>query len=153
MKGESQKVTGGCICEAVRYEARVYLHDAYYCHCRMCQKSSGAPAEIAGFVEPGTLHFTKETPKFYQTSPFGERGFCAICGSRLIWRSVDDVYPEWTNLAVGCLDAPENVVPTSHQCVESQLPWYQFHDDLPRLRDEDIPELVEAWAKARQGGQ
>ncbi len=148
MAGNSEKVTGGCFCGAVRYEARVYLADAYYCHCRMCQKSSGAPAEIAVFVEPGSLAFTKGKPKFYQTSHFGERGFCADCGSRLIWKCIGDAHPEYTNLSVGCLDAPERVAPASHQCVESQLPWYRFDDGLPRLRSEEIPELAELWAGA-----
>ena len=45
MTGTSEDVTGGCLCGAVRFAARVYLKDAYYCHCRMCQKSSGAPAD------------------------------------------------------------------------------------------------------------
>jgi hypothetical protein len=107
MIGKNEKVSGGCICGAVRYEASVYLHDAYYCHCRMCQKSSGAPAEIAVYVEPGSLRFTRGAPKVYQSSPFGERGFCAICGSRLIWKSIGDTRPEWTNLSVGCLDTPQ----------------------------------------------
>ena len=148
MVGKSDKIAGGCICGAVRYEASVYLSDAYYCHCRMCQKSSGAPAEVGVLVEPGTLSFTQGEPKFYQTSHFGERGFCEACGSRLIWRCIGDEHPKSTNLAVGCLDAPERVVPTSHQCVESQLPWYRISDGLPRLRSEEMPELVEAWSQA-----
>ena len=143
----AEEITGGCYCGMVRFEARAYVKEAYYCHCRMCQKTSGAPAEIAVLVEPGSLRFTRGLPKFFQSSPFGERGFCANCGSRLIWKGVGDSYPEWMNLAVGCLDAPEVVVPTSHQCVESQLPWYNLQDGLPRLRSEDIPGLMEAWAK------
>ena len=148
MEDEAYKVTGGCLCGAVRYEAEAYLKKAYYCHCRMCQKSTGAPAEIAVFVKPGTLAFTKEEPTYYQSSPFGRRGFCRHCGSRLIWMSPDK--PEWTNLSAGCLDHPEKVEPSEHNCVESQLPWYQLADDLPRLRSDDIPELVEAWAAVEE---
>lgn len=147
MTGKSEQVTGGCLCGEVRYEARVYLADAYYCHCRMCQKSSGAPAEIGVPVEPGTLRFTKGAPKYYQSSHFGERGFCPTCGSRLIWKVIGDDESKYTNLSAGSLDCPERVVPTSHQCVESQLPWYTFNDGLPRLRSEEIPELVAAWAE------
>ena len=151
MDRAAESITGGCYCGKVRYEARAFLKDAYYCHCRMCQRTSGAPAEIAVLVEPGSLHFIAGRPKFHRTSPFGERGFCPECGSRLVWKGVGDSHPEWTNLAIGCLDAPEKVVPTSHQCVESQLPWYQFQDGLPRLRSEDVPGLMEAWTKAPVG--
>ncbi len=37
LQGNAETVTGGCFCRAVRYEAEVYLDDAYYCHCRICQ--------------------------------------------------------------------------------------------------------------------
>jgi hypothetical protein len=139
-------VTGGCFCEAVRYEAKVKLREAYYCHCKTCQKTSGAPAEIAVFVEPGTLKFTKAEPKFFQTSPIGQRGFCAECGSRLIWRSPDKA--EWTNVSVGTLDHPEDVVPVEHNCVESQLPWYDVAEELPHRRSQDDPDLIAAWSNA-----
>lgn len=148
MDDQAEMVTGDCLCGAVRYEAEVYLKKAYYCHCRMCQKSTGAPAEIAVFVKPGTLAFPKEEPTYYQSSPFGRRGFCRRCGSRLIWMSPDK--PEWTNFSVGCLDHPEDVVPSEHNCVESQLPWYQLDDGLPRLRSDQIPELAEAWAATKE---
>jgi hypothetical protein len=141
-KDQSEQVSGGCFCGSVRFEARAYIRDAYYCHCRTCQKISGAPAGIGVFVEPGSLRFTKGEPQFFQTSHFGERGFCRDCGSRLIWKHIGTQHPELTNLDVGCLDHPEHVVPTSHQCVESQLHWYQFDAGLPRLRSEENLELV-----------
>jgi hypothetical protein len=148
----SEPVTGGCFCGVVRYEARVYLNEAYYCHCRICQKSSGTPAEVAVFVEPGSLRFTSGSPKFFQTSPFGERGFCAACGSRLMWKHVGESRPEYTSVSVGSLDAPENVIPAMHQCVESRLPWYQPNADLPALRKDEIPELLALWEGAEKSG-
>jgi hypothetical protein len=136
---DATQVAGGCLCGAIRYEAEVYLDRAYYCHCRMCQKSTGSPAEIAVFVKPGTLRFTNEEPKYYHSSAFAQRGFCPHCGSRLIW--VCPKRPEWTNLAVGCLDHPENVMPSEHIYVETQLPWYKIDDGLPRKRSDELPKL------------
>ena len=34
---------GGCLCGAVRYRISAEPHHAGYCHCRMCQRSAGAP--------------------------------------------------------------------------------------------------------------
>ncbi len=53
---------------------------------------------------------------------------------------------DWTNVSAGSLDHPERVVPTQHICVESQLPWYEVADNLPRTRSEDYADLKEAWA-------
>ncbi len=139
-------VTGGCLCEAVRYEADVNLCEAFYCHCKTCQKTSGAPAEVGVMVKQGTLEFTKEDPKYFQSSPIGRRGFCKHCGSRLTWISPDRA--DWTVVVAGSLDHPEQVVPTEHLSTESQLPWYEIADNLPRNRTEEDAELTEAWASA-----
>jgi len=148
MEDEAHRATGGCLCGAVRYEAEVFPKKAYYCHCRMCQKSSGAPAPVGVLVKPGTLAFPKEEPKFYQSSPFGRCGFCRNCGSQIVWMSPGR--PDWTNLTAGTLDHPEVVVPCEHICVESQLPWHQLDDGLPRTRSDDDPELVAVWAETAE---
>ncbi len=148
MSEEFFPVQGGCLCGAVRYEAAVALRSAYYCHCKACQKTSGAPAQIGVLVESGTLKFTKGDPKFFRSSPIGKRGFCEACGSQLIWMEPDDPDTKWTNVSVGSLDNPEQAAPIEHTCVESQLPWYELADELPRKRSDDDPELIEAWARA-----
>jgi hypothetical protein len=145
MTGKYEAVCGGCFCGAVRYEAEVNLHEAYYCHCQACQKLTGSPATVRVLVKPGTLSYTKEEPKFFQSAPFAKSGFCQICCSPIIWVSPED--EEWTNVYVGSLDHPENVVPCEHDCVESQLPWHNLKDDLPRKHSENDPELLEMWEK------
>jgi hypothetical protein len=146
MSDEFVPVTGGCLCQAVRYEADANLREAFYCHCKTCQKTSGAPATVGVMVKPGTLEFTKEEPKFFQSSPFARRSFCQNCGSRLFWTSPDKA--DWVIAFAGSLDHPEHVVPTEHLSVESQLPWHEVTDNLPRKRTEDDPELMNLWAGA-----
>jgi hypothetical protein len=36
-------ISGGCLCGAVRFQVTTEPLDAYYCHCRMCQRTGGAP--------------------------------------------------------------------------------------------------------------
>ena len=37
----TETLSGGCQCGRVRYEASVDSFDAYWCHCRMCQRAVG----------------------------------------------------------------------------------------------------------------
>jgi hypothetical protein len=53
MTEKYESVSGGCFCGALRYEAQVNLHEAYYCHCQACQKLTGSPASAGVLVEPG----------------------------------------------------------------------------------------------------
>ena len=39
-------IQGGCACGRVRYELRSQPFDTGYCHCRICQRISGAPALV-----------------------------------------------------------------------------------------------------------
>ncbi len=150
---ESETISGGCLCGAVRYEAEGFLDDAFYCHCRMCQRASGTPAEVSVPLVPGSLRFTKGAPKHYQSSSFGKRGFCPDCGARLCWTPTREAQAHWLSVTVGSLDAPERAVPQSHGCVESQLPWYKLDDNLPRRRSEEDPEIVAAWAAVEGEGR
>ncbi len=143
-------ITGGCLCGAVRYEIDQPELGTMYCHCRMCQRFSGAPV-IAGttFVSEA-LRFTHGEPKIYRSSEIAERGFCADCGSALFYRGVIGRWTHWILMFTASLDKPEGVVPTYHLGVESAMPWHEVLDDLPRTRCEDSPSLVEAYASAGQ---
>ena len=144
-KGKSTLVTGGCLCGEVRYEISKPAIDINYCHCRMCQRFAGAPVVSGSMYSTEALRFTKGEPKYYKSSPFAERGFCANCGSSLTYRPLIpqlDFIVVWT----ASLDNPEPNAPTWHLGVESQMPWLNIDDDLPRTRTADAPDVVEAWS-------
>ncbi len=142
---KTTKVTGGCLCGSVRYEAEVFLEIVYYCHCRSCQRSTGQPAEIGVLVKAGTLTFAGENPNYYNSSSFGKRGFCLICGSRLLWRSRDPK-DEWqTNVSVCSLDDPDQAQPSLHMFVDEKVSWYEVQDNLPRTTSEEADAIAEEW--------
>lgn len=77
--------SGGCACGAVRYEFRSTLFDAGWCHCRICQRVSGAPAMAFASVPPDDLVITEgaETVRRCASSEFGRREYCGACGTPL----------------------------------------------------------------------
>ena len=125
--------TGGCLCGAVRYEARVSASENWYCHCRMCQKSSGSVVSTSAIVPKTRLHMTRGAPKFYQSSEFVERGFCADCGSPMFFRPTNE---DWISILSGTLDDPELAPPEGHYGVESWISWLKIEDDLKKERTE-----------------
>ncbi|MBY6068565.1 GFA family protein [Leisingera aquaemixtae] len=134
---KSEIFTGGCLCDTVRYEVRGPLFDAHYCHCRTCQKASGAPVIAGAFLSRDALRFTHGEPKFYGSSPIVERGFCADCGTYLLYQPLIKEWSDWTIITISSLDHPESLPPERHYGVESRIPWFDVRDNLPREQYED----------------
>lgn len=124
---------GGCLCGAVRYKASTLI-GAGYCHCRMCQKASGAPVVAWCGAPLAAFTWTKGKPKEYRSSPKAFRVFCADCGAQLGFRRAEEATEMELNLAT--LDHPEAVVPRYHIYTASQLPWLAIDDDLPRFAED-----------------
>jgi adenylate cyclase len=142
-------ITGGCLCGDVRYEISKPPIDSGYCHCRMCQRFSGAPVIFGETFPIEAVQFTQGEPTYYKSSPIAERGFCKRCGSSLTYKPLARRWTDWILIFGGTLDHPESSTPVWHLGVESQMPWLVVDDDLPRVRCDESPSLVEAWANAR----
>lgn len=157
------KWTGGCLCGDIRYGCDDDPVSAGICHCRRCQQWTGGPYfALVGFPT-ATLRFTKGAPQmFHERGAIKERGFCGQCGSPIWDRYLirlndfreedgDPSGPDTVWVPIGTLDHPERVKLEFHFGVESQLPWVEFHDDLPRTRTEDDPGIAAAFEAARRG--
>ena len=149
MPESAGRITGGCLCGAVRYEATRAPNDVSYCHCRMCQQHFGNPVGTYAAFADGDLRFTKGSPKVFRSSEFGQRGFCAKCGTPLTFQYLRK--PDRISVTIGSLDHPEDFPPTVHWGIESRISWLHIDDDLPRHRTEDDPEMAEFGPGALAG--
>ncbi|MDH3740603.1 MAG: GFA family protein [Hyphomicrobiales bacterium] len=138
-------IKGGCLCGNVRYEFTEKALGSMLCHCRMCQKFSGAPVLGGTTFLTEALRFTKGSPKFYQSSHIAERGFCGDCGTALLYRGLIGVWTKWIMVFTASLDEPEKFPPTYHLGIESSMPWLNIHDELSRTMCKDSPSLIEAY--------
>jgi hypothetical protein len=117
-------LSGGCQCGQVRYKADIQPKTAHLCHCRMCQKAAGnyfmplASASKATFEARGEI-------SWFQSSEPVRRGFCAKCGTPLIYDPLGS--SNWS-VALGSLDNPAAVAPTHESGIEARMPWF---DPLP----------------------
>jgi hypothetical protein len=122
-------LTGGCACGAIRYRIDGPAYDTGWCHCRLCQKSSGAPAmafttcALKDFlVEQGSIATVKLVD-------YGERGFCAACGTSLTIHV--DYQQDEIDVACASLDDPEAVTPGFHIFHDQKIGWVKLADGLP----------------------
>ncbi len=76
---------GSCLCGAVMITAKTMSAKVGACHCNMCRKWSGGPLMA---VDCGTdvLIEGDENVTVFNSSAWGERGFCKLCGSSLFYR-------------------------------------------------------------------
>jgi hypothetical protein len=154
---DENKITGGCYCGAIRYESDEPPVEAGICHCRECQRWTGsAYCPAVGFHLSG-FRYTKGSPKLNNSSSILERCFCPDCGSSLHVRylvKLGDDYaadgPDHVYITIGTLDNPEVVELGFHYGVESQLPWVHFDDNLPRIRSDEDPDLINALSLAKR---
>lgn len=140
-------LTGGCLCGGVRFELRGDADKAHLCHCKMCRRWGGG---MALAVCSGEVAITKgETLRWWKSSPWGERGFCGVCGSSLFWRTQDGGN---FSVQLGALD-DDNAAKGigEHIFIDDKPGFYQTADDAPRLTGAAFTARVMAELSAKYG--
>lgn len=121
---------GGCLCGAIRYEVEGAIDESGYCHCRTCQKQSGAPVVAWFSAVPNNFKYLSGSPKGFRASSHATREFCSDCGTYLLFREDDPKATLGINTAT--LDNPSLVPPDFHIWHASHIPWFETADTFPR---------------------
>lgn len=96
-----ERVTGGCLCGAIRFEATGRPNRVELCHCLDCRKHHGAPFHASAIFPQDAV--TVEG----RAQGYMGRFFCPVCGSSVFSRSGDEI-----EVHLGALDDPDRFVPT-----------------------------------------
>ena len=129
-------VEGGCLCRAVRFRIAAPPIQSAYCHCRLCQLNSGAPVVAWAAVAISAFAYTGASPGVFRSSAWGQREFCAACGSFVVYR--EQQAPATVSINTASIDDPSLFAPTHHIFASRRIPWFETADDLPRY-DEGAP--------------
>ena len=125
-------LTGGCFCNAVRYETSDNTINRTNCHCTMCRGTTGAPCVAWFSVDIEEFRYTRGAPTQFRSSQHATRTFCAVCGTQLTF--ADDASPDEIDVTTCSLDTATAVEPQDHTFTDSQLPWLKLADGLPSYR-------------------
>jgi len=129
MRDDDAITTGGCLCGAVRYEARGAGFHATLCHCASCRRATGAPVVAWVSFTAAGFGFTRGTPARHRSSAEVERSFCAACGTPLTYRH--DTLPDEVDVTTASLDDPSAFPPGDQTWTSERLPWLTIGADLP----------------------
>jgi len=121
-------LTGGCQCGAIRFALTAAPVKISICHCRMCQKASGAPFASFADIEKRDFSWTRGKPAAFKSSTIAERDFCRDCGTPLSFRRIDG---ERIEIMTGAFDRPDRVIPTRQYGTESRLGWVVGIANMP----------------------
>ena len=132
----SNRVSGACLCGAVRFELTGPTLFCAHCHCSMCRRAHGAGYVTWVGVLKGGLRTVAGADRLvrYRSSDHGTRDFCGTCGSSLFCESTH--HPERIDVALANVDGDIDRPPQLHVYYDDRAPWVCIGDDLPRLGGE-----------------
>ncbi|MEE8455784.1 MAG: GFA family protein, partial [Limibaculum sp.] len=117
---------GGCACGAVRYRmsgAPMFVH---CCHCRWCQRETGAAFALNALIEADRVLVLTGAPEAVPTpsaSGWGQRiARCPECRVAL-WSNYAGAGDAVRFVRVGTLDEPDRLPPDIHIYTASKQPW------------------------------
>ena len=130
------KVTGGCHCGQIAFEAEIDPSQVRICHCTDCQKTTGSAFRTNVASLPGTFALKRGKPKTYvKTAESGNKrvqGFCPECGTALYATAPGD-NPSSYGLRVGALDQRAELAPSRQIWCRSAVPWVMDISGIARV--------------------
>lgn len=134
--GESQWVTGGCLCGAVRYRVRRPLRPAIACHCTQCRKTSGHYVSATCARRENFVLTNSDGLEWYESSGHAQRGFCRKCGSSVLWSAHER---DTITIMCGTIDGDTGLETVAHICVADKGDYYTIDPSVTQYPGTDHP--------------
>jgi hypothetical protein len=117
---------GGCDCGRIRYRMMGPPLIVHCCHCRWCQRETGASFALNAMLETERMSLLEGMPEVIVTPTESGRGQkilrCPDC--RLaVWSHYPGGGDDVAFVRVGTLDEPDRISPDIHIHVSSKQPW------------------------------
>ncbi len=121
-----KSLQGGCTCGAVRYRMTSEPMYVHCCHCRWCQRESGASFALNAMIESERVGVLSGEPEVVNTPSASGKGQkivrCPDCRVAL-WSHYAGAGDAVRFVRVGTLDDPDHLPPDMHIFTASKQPW------------------------------
>ena len=126
--------TGKCLCGRIHYTFEHSSSALDVCHCKNCQRQSGAAFVPFLAISMAELHLNGSPKAFMddgtESGKTVARYFCGDCGSPLY--VVVEAAPNTAYVAVGTLDDTHDLTPKCHGWTASKQRWVHIADGAPQ---------------------
>ncbi len=134
--GSVSCIEGGCTCRAVRYRMTSTPLFVHCCHCRWCQRETGASFALNALIEADRVVLLQGTPELIDTpsnSGKGQKIFrCPACRIA-VWSNYAGAGAAIKFVRVGTLDNPDALPPDIHIFTSSKQPWVVLPEGTPAV--------------------
>jgi hypothetical protein len=117
-------LTGRCLCGACSYEIDGEPVVVAHCHCRDCQRLSGAGHTTGAMFREDRVSLRGKPASFKLVSENGNtvtRLFCGACGSPLF--GMNTGMPGFMTVSLGTLDTSDALTPQVAIFTRTRRPW------------------------------
>lgn len=129
---------GGCTCGAIRYRMTSGPLFVHCCHCRWCQRETGASFALNALIETDRVVLLKGEPELVVTPTNSGKGQkiarCPHCRIAL-WSNYAGAGDAIRFVRVGTLDEPDRLPPNIHIYTMSKQPWVKLSPDIPAVAE------------------
>ena len=143
-----ETLEGGCSCGAVRYRLNSAPMFVHCCHCRDCQRQTGAAFAVNALIESDRITLLSGEPQPVGMPTDSGRPHriyrCPTCRIAL-WSEYGGV-GKLRFVRVGTLDDPDLLLPDVHIYTRSKLPWVALPSEVPAF--EAYYSSKEVWPAA-----
>jgi len=131
-------VEGGCTCRRVRYRMVMSPLFVHCCHCRWCQRETGASFALNALIEADLVEIMAGQPDVVDTPSNSGRGQkitrCPSCRIAL-WSNYAGAGDALRFVRVGTLDDPDRLPPDIHIFTSTKQPWLVLPQDTPAVSE------------------
>ena len=129
---------GGCTCRAVRYRMTDTPLFVHCCHCRWCQRETGASFALNAMIEADRITLLRGEPAIVDTPSASGKGQriarCPACRIA-VWSNYAGAGPSVRFVRVGTLDQPDRLPPDIHIFAASKQPWVVLPEGIPAVSE------------------
>lgn len=125
---------GGCTCRTVRYRMTTKPLFVHCCHCRWCQRETGAAFALNAMIEADRVELLSGAPEMVLTPSHSGRGQkiwrCPVCRVA-VWSNYSGAGDKVRFVRVGTLDEPGLLPPDIHIFTASKQQWVVLPPGAP----------------------